>query len=613
MATGQATPVRGSISAEGLYLQAAAHVERRQMREAESLCRTALQLDRNHAGACNLLGMIVQASGDLAAAIRLYRKALMLRQDFADALCNLGGALGQAGQEAEAVVCLRRAVARRPEFPEAWANLGGVLSRQQLHAQAEECFRRALASRPGVPQVHAALAQSLYEQAKPREAMAASRQALALAPQSATLHSVLLFQQMHDPELDPEACRDSHFEFARRFEQPLRAHWTPHPNDRDPERRLKVGFVSGDLYEHPVAAFIGPVWEALSRDAIELHVYSNGPRRDAATERLRSLAARWNDIASLDDEQVAGRVRADGIDILVDLSGHTAYNRLLAFARKPAPVQATWIGYPGTTGLESVDYLICDPFNAPHGLYERYYRESFVRLPSAVAFEPPRDAPDVNPLPALRTGGITFGSFNRPAKLREPVIEAWCRILEALPRSRMLIGYVDHLALRASLQQQFAAHGIAPERLTFRAKTTLAEYLAAHHEVDIVLDAWPYSGGTTSNHALWMGVPLVTLRGPSRAHCQGAAAMRRLGLADWIADDVDRFVATAVARAGDLDALARLRGDMRRRWLQSPWLDRAAVARSLEGGLRLMWRRWCDGLGPAHIDVVPDDAGTGHG
>ncbi|HET9580326.1 MAG TPA: tetratricopeptide repeat protein [Usitatibacter sp.] len=608
----QSTQASASDSAHRLYMQAQAQVDRRKIGEAEALCRAALQLDRNHVRACNLLGMIVQAKGDARAAIPLYRKALSLQQHFPDALCNLGGALEEAGRPAEALVCLRRAIAQRPDFAEAWANLGSVLLKQEEPGRALDCYRRALALKPGMAEVHVGIAGALGAQGKVREAIASTRQAIALFPQAAAWHSALLAHLMLHAEVTPGECARSHFEFASRFEQPLRAAWRPHGNDRDPERRLKVGFVSGDLWDHPVTRFIEPVWQALPRSSIDLHVYSNGRVRDAATDRLRSLAGRWHDVQALTDERVVELVRSDGIDILVDLSGHTAYNRLLAFARKPAPVQATWIGYPGTTGLESIDYLICDPFNAPHGLYERYYREKFARLPSAVAFEPPREAPEVNPLPALRTGILTFGSFNRPAKLREPVIEAWSRVLHALPQSRMLIGHAGDPGLCASLQRQFAACGIAVERLAFRPRMAFPEYLAAHHEVDIMLDTWPYTGGTTSNHALWMGVPLVTLRGPSRAHCQGAAAMARLGLEDWIAGDVDEFVELAVARAQDLHALARLREGMRRRWLESPWLDRGIVARGLEAALRLMWRRWCDGLPPADLDVALDGVRHGH-
>lgn len=436
------------------------------------------------------------------------------------------------------------------------------------------------------------------------EAADAFRAALALAPERADVHSPLLFSLLHDERVTPERCFAEHLAFGESFN----ATWKAHANDRNRERQLRIGFVSGDLCFHAVAHFIEPVWRAMDRSRFELWVYAVNPNEDAVTHRLRSLVPNWRMVAGVGDAELAAVIRADGIDILIDLSGHTMMNRMLTFARKPAPLQASWIGYPGTTGLAAVDYTICDRFNAPPGRYERYYTEKFARLPSASVFQPDEQSPEVGPLPALTKGAITFGSFNRPGKLSDAVIAAWSRVLLCVPESRLLLCPVSDAKLAKSLAERFARHGVSTERLVFQHRLTLPEYLALHNQVDIMLDTWPYAGGTTTNHAIWMGVPVVTLRGPSRAHCQGAAVMGRLELDDWVADDVNEFVRIAVTKAGDLPALATLRADLRARSQRSVWRQEDTVVRGLEAALRHMWREWCTDKEPADFEIALADA-----
>jgi len=308
------------------------------------------------------------------------------------------------------------------------------------------------------------------------------------------------------------------------------------------------------------------------------------------------VADGWRQVESLSDHALADQIRADGIDVLFDLSGHSRHNRLLTFARKPAPLQVTWIGYPNTTGLRAMDYVLADRFNAPQGLYEPFYLEKFARLPSSGTFAPAHGAPPVNGLPALRNGFVTFGSFNNTSKLGDQVIAAWSRVLRAVPGSRLLMGNVTAPALARQLEERFGRHGIGADRLTFKPHLPVHDYLALHHEVDLILDTWPYTGGTTTNHALWMGVPVVTLQGPSRSHCQCAAVLGRMGLQDWVAMDENAFVALAVLWANAPLALSDLRAGMRERWQTAPLRQPATVARGLEQAVRVMWQRWCAGL-----------------
>lgn len=607
--------------------------------KAEHRARYLIKHYARHPFAWKVLGAVLERMGRADEALSAKLKAVALAPDDGEARHNLGNAWMKLERFAEAEACYRHVLALRPGFAEAHRTLGNALYGLSLPRQAEDSYLRALEINPhdsdahnnlgnvlrdqgrlhdaeaqlrialeinpALATAHGNLGNVLGDQGRLDEALSQHRGALALDPDNAELHSNLLFCLLHNESLAPADIFAEHVNFGVHFESPLRASWLPHTNARDPERRLRIGFLSGDLRDHPVAGFIEPVWAMLDPAALELWAYSNHTREDGVTTRLRQYVQHWRMVAGLSDAALAEQIRADGIDILIDLAGHTAHGRLLTCARKPAPLQAAWIGYPGTTGLSAIDYLICDRFNAPHGWYERYYTEQFARLPSTGAFAPSAEAPSVNPLPAQCNGYPTFASFNRPSKLGETVIEAWSRVLAAVPGSRLLVGNVSDAPLAATLAQRFGRYGIAPDRLSFHPVMPLGQYLALHHEVDIVLDTWPYTGGTTTNHALWMGVPVVTMRGPSRAHCQGAAAMCRMGLDDWVADDIAGFVRIAVERARDGEGLAALRRGMRARWRNSPWRDAAVIARGLETALRMMWRRWCAGLPAAHFEVPP--------
>ena len=579
------------------------HHQSGRLSKAEAIYRQILLAEPSHADALHLLGAIFNQRGNNDIAAELINKAIQADSSQAIYYNSLGKSLREQGKLDAAIASYRQALLLKPDYAEAYNNLGVALLIQGKQDKAVASYRQALLLKPDYFETYKNLGFALLKQGKTSEAVANYRQALLLKPDCAETYSSLLFSLIHDEHVAPAACRAEHFAFAERFEQPLQAFWQAHGNDRSPDRRLKIGFVSADLRNHAIANFIEPVWAALRSAAVELWAYSNYAAEDAVTARLRLLVQHWRVVVGIGDEELADAIRADGIDILIDLSGHTGYNRLPVFARKPAPVQATWIGYPGTTGLAAIDYLICDRFNAPHGLYERYYSEQFARLPSTGAFEPFKDAPALNPLPALSNGYVTFASFNRQCKLGDAVIAAWSLILQALPDARLLLGNVDDSAQADILTDRFAAYGIGAERLCFKPLLPMRQYLALHHQADIVLDSWPYTGGTTTQHALWMGLPAVTLRGPSRTHCQGAAAMERMGLANWIADDVPGFVRIAVAKARDIEALAALRQGMRQRWLSSPWLNPDIVGRGLETALRVMWRRWCAGLPAEHFDV----------
>lgn len=591
--------------------------------DAAQTLRRAVQLLPADAAAAALLAAVSQRlgvalftqlneavlAGRLVQALVPARRLVELNEADATAHSNLAVILGGLGQWSGALEHGQRAIALAPESFDFLIKQAALLG---ACGRAEESLllrRQAFGLCPDNVDNNLVLAQASSVLGQAAEAAFYCRGGRDEPPQDLRALSSLLFYLSLDEGCSPEQVYAAHLDYGRRVAATVPQDRLAHGNVRDPQRRLRVGFVSADLRQHPVAGFIAPVWAALDPQQVEVCVYAVHAENlaDATTEQLRPLAAHWVDAGALSDSELAERIHADGIDILFDLAGHTRWHRLQCFAERPAPLQVTWIGYPNTTGLQAMDYALCDPFNAPHGGYERFYVEKFARIPCSGTFEPQGSLPSVNELPALDVGRVTFGSFNRVEKLGPQVLAAWARVLTAVPEARLMLGNVSDAATAARLREDFARQGIAPERLVFRPRQALPDYLALHHEIDLMLDTWPYSGGTTTNYALAMGVPVVTLRGPSRAHCQSAGVLGRIGLHEWIADDVDGWVEIAVRGARDLTALAALRASLRERWAATPRRRPEAVARGLELALRRMWGRWCEGLPAEHLEVSWDE------
>jgi protein O-GlcNAc transferase len=553
------------------------------------------------------LNALTQALGarDFTRAVSLAQQAL--RRSPRDGAChnNLAAALAAAGQLPQAIASARRAVQHAPASVEFQRNLAQFLEAERQSEQALQAYRRVFELKPDDERACRALARAAAQQGRLAEARFYCSGGAEGWSQDLALFSNQLYYLTLDASVSAEEGFAAHAEYGRRSAQAAADSRFVHANDRDPSRRLKVGFVSGDLYSHAVAGFIEPVWAALDREQVEIWVYANLAAEDEVTQRLQRLAGPWCNVAAMSDAELARRIHDDGVDVLFDLSGHTGGHRLMTFAMKPAPLQVTWIGYPNTTGLPTMDYALCDRFNAPPGLYETYYVEKFARIPCSGTFEPMAGLPDVGPLPAASRGHITFGSFNATRKIGDVVLAAWARVLHAVPASRLLVGHVTAPEEAARLARAFADAGITADRLEFHGHLPIAAYLALHQQVDLVLDSWPYTGGTTTNYALAMGVPVVTLRGPGRAHCQSAGVLGRIGLHDWVADDVDDFVVVAVRQAQDAAGLARLRAGLRARWRDTPLRQPASVASGLEKAVRVMWQRWCAGLPAANFEVTP--------
>ena len=432
--------------------------------------------------------------------------------------------------------------------------------------------------------------------------MACFRQALELRPDYSGAHSNLLFTLSYVDGISQEQIYRLHREYHRRHAAALSRLQLPHANERDPDRRLKVGYISPDFRAHACAFFLAPLFAHHDRTRVEVYAYAEVAHPDAVTARLRGLVPHWRSTVGLSDEQVAALIRADGIDVLVDLAGHTANSRLLALARKPAPVQLTYLGYPATTGLETMDYRLTDGRAEPAGLSERYYTEKLVRLPHSLwCYQPFADMPEVTELPALGRGYLTFGSFNNFAKIGPRVVALWAEVLRAVPTSRLVMVTVPAGETQAELRQRFADHGIEPDRLELHDRLGREAYLRLFGEVDVALDPFPCNGGTTTCDALWMGLPVVALVGTTFLSRASYSVLAAAGLEFLAAPTPADYVALCVRLEAEREALAGLRAGLRAQLSASPLLDAPGFAHDVETVYRRLWQDWCECAEPASL------------
>ena len=540
------------------------------------------------------LGLLRYGAGDAAQAQALLERALRAKPDFADALIALALAQESQGEMQGAAASLERALGLRGDSAGAWFNLGRVrFGMDQLDA-SEAALRRALALGPASIPVHQLLAGVLRAQGRIGEALECLAAARRIEPEQFDLESMELLTLTMSDAVTAEELFARHRAYGERLQAAVAPMAGRFPGTRDPERRLRVGYVSGDFNRHPVAWFALPLFERHDRAAVEVVCYATSGKRDEVTQRVRDAADRWRDADALDDETLAQAIRADAIDVLVDLSGHAGALRLGAFARQPAPVQVSWLGYLHSTGLTRIGFRLSDARADPPGASDRLHTETLVRLPHSLwCFRPPLTAAAATEPPCVRNRYPTFGSFNHAPKLSPSVRRLWAQILSRLPQSRLLLVGIPGGRAQRDLARDFAQEGIAPARLTMLPRLALPDYLRQFAAVDVALDTWPYGGGTTTFDALWMGVPVLTLTGERPASRSAASILGALGLEEWIADSAAAYVARALHHAGDAQGLAALRGELRERLQASPLMDEVAFARDVEAAYRRLWRDWC--------------------
>jgi protein O-GlcNAc transferase len=563
--------------------------------EAIDAYRMALANQPDLQVAANNLGSALQDRGRLDEAIEAYRRALTIQPDFAEAENNMGNAFKLQGRTLEAIAAFRRALAIKPDYHEAESNLGLAFHATGRLEEATDAYRRALELNDVFAEAQNNLGNALLAQGEHDAAVRAYHRALELRPGYVAAHSNLLMCSQYQDDATATSLARAHGEFDERHTTSYRESWAPWDVDRDPDRPLRLGFVSPDLRKHPVGFLVVRALENLDPTAFESVCYYSRADHDELSERIMAVAGEWHDVLGEANDALAARIREDRIDILFDLSGHTSDHRLQLFARKPAPIQVTWAGYVGTTGLAAMDYLIADRYHVPPGT-EGDYREKVLRMPDGYAcYDPPDEAPGVGPLPALKEGHVTFASFNNVSKLTPRVIALWARVNRRVPGSRLLLISPGLNGLRARdwIRDEFAAAGGDPERLDIRGSLVRPKLLAAYQLVDVALDPFPYSGGVTTCEALWMGVPVVTCPGATFASRHSLSHLSNVGLTETIARDHDDYVEIAARLADDLPHLADLRAGLRPRMAASPLCDGPRFARNLEPILRDAWRRWC--------------------
>uniref|UniRef100_A0A7C4RUE6 protein O-GlcNAc transferase n=1 Tax=Desulfatirhabdium butyrativorans TaxID=340467 RepID=A0A7C4RUE6_9BACT len=553
--------------------------------EAEAAYRKALSLRPDYAEVYSNLGNTLKSKGKFTEAIASLKRAIELKPDFADAYCNLGAALAAMDATQEAEACYQKALAFQPRSLQTWHNYGNLFRDRDRFAEAHMCFKTALEIDPSRPESLNNLGQILMLQGDAVESLRYVKAAWDLKPDYWAAGSNWLLGLHYPGTVSEEDIFSAHRQWAKRVMDAYPVVTTAYDCSQRADDRIHIGYVSADFRTHSVAYFIEPILTHHDRSRFHITAYSDTEKEDETTDRLRGLVDSWKQTSYMKDETLIETIRRDGIDILVDLGGHTAGNRLVMFARKPAPIQVTYIGYPDTTGLDTMDYRITDAWADPPGMTDLWHTETLVRLKSGfLCYRPSDHAPEVGASPFDANGYITFGSFNNLAKVSDTILHAWAKILALVPNSRLLLKArpLKDPQVCENVLQRLQRVGIDPHRVVLQGALSHKEHLARYGEVDIALDTFPYHGTTTTFEALWMGVPVVTASGKTHVSRVGCSILHRIGMEELIASSLDAYVAKATELALDTRRLVLLRQGMRHRIRASTLIDGRSVTGSLE-------------------------------
>ena len=622
-------PTRASAAADAAILRSHANTAIRDQKfsEAAALFEQSIADDANNSSGYIGLGFALLQLGKFEAAIEVLKKAIALDPKSADGFYMLGKAHAELGASEAAEKAWTTAHALDPALEEIYCDfcfllfnqgkidraqaliekailtfpqngdfhfyLGNLLAERADYAAAVHSYQQAVALTPDSPHLLSSLGSSLMQIGSVDQAIEILEKAVSLAPDVPPILSNYLLSIQYSNKLSRTEKFEAHLEFSYRFEIPQRDKWGNYKNDLTSSRKLKIGYISGDFRHHSLSFFIEPIIKNHDRSEFEIHCYYSHPSHDETSERIRKLADHWIPCSRLTDDQLANRIRGDRIDILIDLSGHTGHNRLLTFARKPAPIQMTWLGYQATTGLSAIDYRITEESLDPIGTTEAFHSERLLRLPSSGTFNPSPDSPPVNRLPVLDGRPFTFGCLNNPSKISEENIYLWAEILKSSSNARLMIGNATPDLARI-LVEKFHAHGVDGGRLVFHPKVPMGKYLELHHQIDLALDTFPYNGGTTTFHSLWMGVPIVALHGDTALSKVGASVMSGLGLPNFCARTQQDYLAKAVHFSTHPEELDNVRRSLREKMTHLTQTLALQVTTSLEDALRACWREHCE-------------------
>lgn len=569
------------------------------LEKARELYRQICEKDRCDAKAWAMLGMIYGRLNELSDAEASLSRALEIDPENLDALTNLGLVFHRKGLPEQSMDCYRKALARHPDHADTLFGLGNAYALAEQLTMAQRCYESVLEQIPRHAGALVNLANVLAYQGCAMQALSYYRQQLNYAPRiDGGIYSNMLLCLHYPHAHDPAAIFDEHLAWASLYErggfgQSVR------PSGFDPDRKLRIGYVTPDLRGHSVAYFFEPMLVNHDRKRFEIYCYVESASSDTTAKRLWQLPDRVQNTNGLSDERMDAMIRADRIDILVDLAGHTDHNRLPVFARKPAPIQITYLGYPNTTGLRAMDYRITDGWADPPGMTERWHTEKLIRLENGfLCFAPPAEAPEISPLPAFERGYVTYGSFNALTKITPEMLSVWAQILHETTDSRLLIKnkQLTDRHLQQRLYAQLERHGVPRERVEMLGRTSKEEHMATYGKVDIALDSFPYHGTTTTCDTLWMGIPVITRAGNTHVSRVGVSLLTRVGLGQLVADDDREYIDQAVRLASDLESLSELRHGLRQMFRQSGLGDGAAFTGQIESVYRRLWReRGSDG------------------
>jgi predicted O-linked N-acetylglucosamine transferase (SPINDLY family) len=530
------------------------------------------------------LGRALHDTGKIDQEIDEYQKAISQRPEFHNAYNNLGNALRAKGRSSEAIDAYRRAISVKPQFPEAWNNLGNTLLGKGQLDEAISAYREALSQKSDYAMAYNNLASAYKDSGKLDEALDLLRKAAALSDDPRVTGNLLYTLHFHQ-DSTPKSLFDEHVKWNERFAKPVAASHPVPPKNASQDRRLRIGYVSPNFREHPVGRFMLALLANHDHTKFEIYCYTDLTVPDRLTEQFKSLVHFWKPTAGLSDAQLADLIRSDSIDILVDLTMHMNDSRLMAFARRPAPVQLTYLAYCSTTGLETMDYRLSDPHldpPCPPSIDESHYTEKTIRLPRTYWCYPEPETPtDIGPLPVSSAGHITFGCFNNYSKVTHQTLELWARVLNAVAQSRLIIHSHEGSHRQVALDL-FASQGIDPTCVQFQGFRRMSEYLSQYNQIDIALDPFPYGGGTTTCDAIYMGVPVVSLEGTTAVSRAGRSILTNVVLADLVAKSPDQYVEIASRLAQDLPRLEELRRSLRQRLKDSPLMDAVQFARDIE-------------------------------
>jgi len=537
----------------------------------------------------------LRARGELKPALEKYQQVIKLNPAHARAYANMGLIFEDTGNYEMAETLIESSLVFEPENAGSYNALGMTYLKQGKITESIESFTKSLDINDSNVNCLVNLGNAYKDAGQMHQALSSYRKALDIGPM-AEAHTNILFAMNYLPEFDQKTILEEHRRWNESFAAPLYPEDKQFENSPDPDRRLRVGFLSGSFRRHPVGFLTVSAMEAICKDRFELYFYNNSIANDELTKRFRAIADSWQSIVGKSDEDLAEKIERDEIDIMIDLAGHSDGFRLLALARRPAPVQVKWVGGQfNTSGMDAIDYFLSDRVETPEGV-DAFYTEEIVRLPDGyVCFDPPKYTPKVGPLPAQENGVVTFGCFNNITKVTPETIELWAKILKGVEGSRIVLKSkaLKDAGVCDQFVQQFISHGIAKDRIELRGSSPHHELLSEYNDIDIGLDPFPYSGGLTTVEALYMGVPVITKPGETFASRHAASHITNAGLEDWVCDTFDSYVDLAISKAGDLNSLADMRAGLREQVQNSPLCDSKRFAKNFETALRDLWKRWC--------------------